>query len=234
VRTLLRHRPSPALVVACVALLVALTGTGVAAVTQLAPNSVTTSSIRNGAVTAPKLANGAVVTAKLKNAAVGRNKIAGNAINSAKVANGSLQASDFAAGQIPAGPKGDKGDAGPPGPSNAYATFLDGPTAVPAALTALKTLNIPQAGSYVAVAKAYFTIGAAAAVVTCRLQAEGDFDQSQTYVAATAPWTLSLNVVHTFNAAGSVSFSCSTSAGAPQANFIKISAIRVGELVNSA
>jgi hypothetical protein len=230
----MRHRPSPALVVACIALLAALAGTSVAAVNQLAPNSVATSSIRNSAVTTPKLNNGAVTTAKLKDAAVGRNKIANNAINGAKVANGSLQAADFAAGQLPAGAKGDKGDPGAPGPSNAYATFLDGPTAVPAALATLKSLNIPQGGSYIVIGKAYFTTAAANSVVTCRLQAEGDFDQSQTYVQANIPFTLALNVAHTFNAAGSVTFACSATVAGPQANFIKISAIRVGELVNSA
>ena len=41
-RRLVRHRPSPAMVVACLALGIALTGTSVAAVTALAPNSVGT------------------------------------------------------------------------------------------------------------------------------------------------------------------------------------------------
>ena len=43
-RTLLAQRPSPAMVVACLALLVALSGTGIAAVSALAPNSVGTRS----------------------------------------------------------------------------------------------------------------------------------------------------------------------------------------------
>ena len=37
---LVEHRPSPAMVVACIALLVALGGTSIAAVSALAPNSV--------------------------------------------------------------------------------------------------------------------------------------------------------------------------------------------------
>ena len=45
-RTLIAHRPSPAMVVACIALFVALGGTSVAAVTALAPNSVGTSRSR--------------------------------------------------------------------------------------------------------------------------------------------------------------------------------------------
>ena len=92
------RRPSPAMVVACLALLVALGGTSVAAVSQLVPrNSVGTAQIRNSAVTNPKIRN--------------------NAVNSTKVANRSLRAVDFAAGQIPAGPPGAQGATGPQGPA---------------------------------------------------------------------------------------------------------------------
>ena len=93
-RNLVR-RPSPAMIVACLALLVALGGTSVAAVSQLARNSVGTPQLRTGAVTNPKLRN--------------------NAVNSAKVAPRSLLRSDFAAGQLPAGPVGPQGPAGPAG-----------------------------------------------------------------------------------------------------------------------
>ncbi|MGH3128564.1 MAG: hypothetical protein ACRDPX_11640 [Gaiellaceae bacterium] len=93
-RKLLR-RPSPAMIVACLALLVALGGTSVAAVSQLARNSVGTPQLRNSAVTNPKIRN--------------------NSINSAKVAARSLLRSDFAAGQLPAGPVGPQGPAGPAG-----------------------------------------------------------------------------------------------------------------------
>lgn len=58
-------RLSPAMVVACVALLVALGGTSIAAETALAPGSVTTAAIRNGAVTTTKLHSNAVTLSKL-------------------------------------------------------------------------------------------------------------------------------------------------------------------------
>jgi len=99
------RRPSPAMIVACIALLVALGGTSVAAVSQLARNSVGTPQLRNGAVTTPKLRNGAIATAKVRN----------NAITSAKVRNRSLLRVDFAPGQLPAGPTGPQGPAGPAG-----------------------------------------------------------------------------------------------------------------------
>jgi hypothetical protein len=89
------RRPSPALIIACMALGVALSGTGIAAVTAVLPsNSVGTTQLKNNAVTA------------------------------AKVRNGSLTRADFRAGQLPngipgspgpAGPQGLKGDTGPAG-----------------------------------------------------------------------------------------------------------------------
>ena len=53
-RKLLR-RPSPAMVVACLALLVALGGTGMAAATQVARNSVGTPQLKDSAVSNPKI-----------------------------------------------------------------------------------------------------------------------------------------------------------------------------------
>lgn len=97
------------MVVACLALLVALGGTSVAAVNQLARNSVGTPQLRDGAVTARKI----------RNLNVTNPKIANNAINSAKVANRSLLRVDFAPGQLPAGPTGPQGPAGPAGPAGA-------------------------------------------------------------------------------------------------------------------
>ncbi len=95
------HRPrlSPALVVACLALLAALAGTGVAAVTALPRGSVHTAALANGAVTSAKLANHAVTLSKLAPSA----KIAGP--------------------QGPKGPKGDTGTAGPAGVTNAWTGY---------------------------------------------------------------------------------------------------------------
>lgn len=89
------RRPSPAMVVACIALLVALGGTSIAAVSQLGRNTVGT----------PQLRNGAVATKKIRN----------NAITSVKVRNRSLLRVDFAPGQLPAGPTGPQGPVGAPG-----------------------------------------------------------------------------------------------------------------------
>ncbi len=83
------------MIVACLALLVSLGGTSVAAVNQLARNSVGTAQLKAGAVTNPKIAN--------------------NAVTAAKIRNNSLTRVDFAPGQLPAGPTGPQGPAGPTG-----------------------------------------------------------------------------------------------------------------------
>jgi hypothetical protein len=88
-------RVSPATVIACIALLVALGGTSIAA-TRLAIRSVGTAQLKSGAVT--------------------NSKIASNAVTTSKVRNHSLLRVDFASGQIPAGPRG---PVGPPGAAGA-------------------------------------------------------------------------------------------------------------------
>src|SRR5262249_17465620 len=77
--------PSPALVVACLALAISLSGAAYAVSTALPRNSVGTVQLKN------------------------------NAVNSAKVKNASLRAADFAPGQIPAGPQGPAGPPGTSG-----------------------------------------------------------------------------------------------------------------------
>jgi hypothetical protein len=100
-KRLLRERPSPAMLVAVLALIVAMSGTGYAALT----------------ITGKNVKNGTLTGADVKN----------NSIGSADVKNGDLLAKDFKAGQLPAGAqgpkgdKGDKGDQGDPGPATGAA-----------------------------------------------------------------------------------------------------------------
>ncbi len=91
------RRPSPAMVVGCAALAVALGGTSYATVLQVPRASVGTAQLKTGAVTTKKLAS--------------------NAVTGAKVRNGSLLKADFGPGQLPAGPTGPQGPAGAPGVS---------------------------------------------------------------------------------------------------------------------
>jgi hypothetical protein len=86
--------PSPAMIVACVALVVALGGVSYAA-TVLPKDSVGTIQLKKKAVTASKLRK--------------------NSVTGAKVRDSSLVAADFKPGQLPAGPRGAQGPKGDPG-----------------------------------------------------------------------------------------------------------------------
>jgi len=119
-----RHTPSPAMIVALVALFVALGGAAYAGVT-LSNNSVKSATIKNGEVKTVDLANSAVTNAKLKN----------NAVNSAKVKNGSLEATDLSAA-AQAALKGNAGPAGVTGPAGAPAVKLFATVAAPGTLVA--------------------------------------------------------------------------------------------------
>lgn len=90
-----KHLPSPAMVVACASLVVALGGVSYAA-GVLPNNSVGAAQLQKKAVTGAKLRNGAVTGVKVKD--------------------GSLMAADFKAGQLRAGPQGPKGERGTTGP----------------------------------------------------------------------------------------------------------------------
>jgi hypothetical protein len=89
-----KRLPSPAMVVACASLVIALGGVSYAA-GVLPNNSVGAAQLQKKAVTGAKLRNGAVTGAKVRDR--------------------SLMAADFKAGQLPAGPQGPKGDTGPKG-----------------------------------------------------------------------------------------------------------------------
>ena len=95
-RKLRRFRPSPGTVIACVALVVACTGTATAATLitsqQIKNNSLTTKDVRN------------------------------ESLRGGDVKDGSLRARDFQAGELPRGPAGATGATGPqgaPGPQGA-------------------------------------------------------------------------------------------------------------------
>jgi hypothetical protein len=107
-------RPSPALVVALVALFIVMGGSAVAATTLL----VHTDNIANGAVTNHKIANGAVSNHKLADGAVGLAKL-----------NASVRRALAKAGAplgIVTGPKGSSGANGPQGSAGTGSNGKDG------------------------------------------------------------------------------------------------------------
>jgi hypothetical protein len=211
-----RLRLSPATVISMVALFVALAGTGYAAVSLPAHS---------------------VGTAQLK----------ANAVTSSKVLNGSLLGADFKAGQLPAGPQGpagsagpkgspgsagQRGPAGPEGPSNAFVHYVTGPVNIVGDATiTIDDLSIPEAGTYVIFAKAFFGTGPEP---LCNLVAGGDKDMGISNTAG-GPQTMTLNVTHIYAAPGDAQFQCTTGGGPTPniAQFIVVSAIKVGTLTRA-
>jgi hypothetical protein len=97
-RRILRHRPSPALVVATLALFVALGGTGYAL--TLPANSVGSAQIQAGRVLNSKLHPGSVSNSRLGRNAVTFSKLASNQMTTVKIRNGSLLGEDLAADTV--------------------------------------------------------------------------------------------------------------------------------------
>lgn len=91
-----RTRPSPAMVVACLALFVALSGSAIA----LSRGSVGTRALKAGAVTTAKLKNGSVIGRKIRNGAVKSAKLRGGAVLSDKLATAAVTQPKIAAGAV--------------------------------------------------------------------------------------------------------------------------------------
>jgi hypothetical protein len=89
----LRRSPSPAMVVACIALIVALGGTGYAAII-LPANSVGTKQLKRNAVVSKKVKNNSITGADVRESTlrVGTAGIKDNAVTSAKIADASVGA----------------------------------------------------------------------------------------------------------------------------------------------
>jgi len=111
-RSVLRRRPSPALVVACTALLVALGGTAVAAVVALPDASVGTA----------QLADDAVVSAKVRDGSITSHDIANSTVLGTDIRDRTLTKADFRQGSLLPGPRGPLGPQGPPGAKGAPGT----------------------------------------------------------------------------------------------------------------
>src|SRR5215510_12888042 len=115
-RFLVKNRPSPAMVVACLALSVSLAGSGYAAI-KLPKNSVGAEQLKKNAVTGPK--------------------IKANAVNGAKVANNSLRGADVNEATLGTVPRA--ASAAPSGPaSGALAGTYPNPALADGAVTSAK------------------------------------------------------------------------------------------------
>lgn len=92
------YRPSPSLVISCVALFLALTGSALAV--GLAKNSVRSAQIADGTVRTVDLRDNSVTAPKIAADSVGSEEIAENAVESPEVAPDSLSAADLGANSV--------------------------------------------------------------------------------------------------------------------------------------
>ena len=135
------------------------------------------------------------------------------------------------------GNKGNTGATGATGPSDAFSGFKNGPVTI-SGPTSLGKLNVP-AGNYAIVAKTWATNNSGVVtLIQCVLSAGGDSDTTRAHLEASGTGAdaqaLSFNAVHTFSAAGTVDLTCTPFVSSVSFADIKITAIRVGNLVNGA
>jgi hypothetical protein len=196
--------PSPAMVVATIALFAALGGTGYAA-------SELTKSPNAAAAKTKKKSKPADVAQDLAQ------------IKSFFKANrASLIGSPGAQGSAgPLSPQGSQGPAGPQGPSNAFSGSIEGPVTITTTTTPgdkVGHLNL-QLGSYVIFAKAWIENQSTTTATTagCELDAgtASDLDYLKVEPAFENAFrgAVALNVAHTFASAGTAQLSCFTGGG---------------------
>ena len=157
--------PSPALVIAVIALVVAVGGTSYAALT---------------------LPKGSVGAKQLKKNSVGKKQLKKNSVTSVKVKNGSLKSIDFGSGELPKGDKGDKGDRGTNGTNGTNG--VNGSAVAFAHVNANGTLDSAKsknitATSQVGAVPGYYCINVAVPVknIVATVDNIGDFTTSATF-----------------------------------------------------
>jgi hypothetical protein len=202
------------MVIASIALLVALGGTSVAAVSVIAPRrSVNNAALQTGAV------------------------------DSRAVKNHSLKSADFSTlPRGPAGPPGPTGAAGAagaagaPGPSDAYVKNVTTNLNVATSGSGVGGLTIPAAGNYVIVAKVgVSSTGGTSGDVRCTLTAGGNSDTGTVTLQPDGRGVITTMLGQQYTAAGSAGLSCNQSVGENQVNAgqIRIIAIKTGTLTQS-
>jgi hypothetical protein len=130
-RRFLRHRPSPATVIACIALAVALGGTSYAAV-SLPRGSVGSAQLKKNAVVSSKVKNRSLLAIDFKRGQLPRGARGPQGLPGATGATGAT------------GAKGDKGDTGAAGSAAAYALVNVDGTVVAAQAKNIASANVTR------------------------------------------------------------------------------------------
>jgi hypothetical protein len=239
----LRHRPSPAMVVACLALAVALTGTSYAAI-RLPANSVGTKQLKKNAVTSAKVKNNAITGGDVNEASLGQVPAAAGAKSAANASHATnadhATSADSATNANHAGSADSATSAGTA--NAAFSTYHDALIVLPDSLGAIATLDIPTAGNYVVSAKldALNTLATASDVDECVLGAGAPDTAFDTTVfdvdgaLADDDEVVVLQGVRQFAAGGKVVLLCTDlGLGSVDARNVKITAVQVAHLTNT-
>jgi len=133
-----------------------------------------------------------------------------------------------------------------PAQIDAYGLFKDGPVRLDLGNTGttakktIATLSVPT-GRYAIFAKGYVEAhpSDAASLVSCRLQAGGDFDRAKVGVDGrdnlqTEQQSFALNVLHHFQVGGTIQLVCSINGSGVDFRFIKITALTVQSYLNTS
>jgi hypothetical protein len=158
----IRQSPSPAMVVAFIALFAALSGGAYAAKKigskNLRSGAVTTKKIKNGAVTGKKIKSRAVSTSRLRDGAVTAPKVGDGAVGTTKIGDGAVTSAKLTPSE-----RGEGFVSNRPDPISLPATTV----------TTVATLNLP-AGSYILTAATSLGgAGAGANFILCDLRDDG-------------------------------------------------------------
>lgn len=214
------RKPSPSLVISIIALVMATSGTAIAAKTLITSSK----QIKAGVVTSSDIANGTIANRDLRN----------NAVDSGKVKDGSLGLDDLSTSA-----RASLSDA----ETQAHEAFRKaGPSGVqPNKPTRVITLANVPAGTYAIFAKAVLTpLEVEGGLLQqgktisghCTLDAAGDKDEGRTMIAtpgAQAPGTVTTQITRSFSSPATISLDCDANNSTWNATDSTIIAIRVGK-----
>jgi hypothetical protein len=210
-----RLRPSPAMIVACIALLFALSGIGYAAV-ALPRNSVGTAQLKRGAVTSIKVRDRSLLARDFRRGQLPRGARGTKGDRGDPGATGA------------AGPAGAAGAQGPIGPSNEFVSWTDTGLPIGAGNTVLESLSLP-AGSFVLDGRAEFTTSTEH-IVRCNFFPSATGMDTGITTSGGSSSMLGLQDAVTLTSAGTVNFRCVNFGAATTALRVVIRAVQVGAL----